>query len=165
MKESTINKYIEDNIHLVQKTATWLKMKGYYSNTDDLICAGYEGLFKAAKAYDETKGKFSTYAKMCIANAMRDDIRLLRNIFDSVDREKYKIYLLGTREKAWKTLDRIMLNADLTEREWYVISNRFGIDCEPRTTNELAAELGKTPQMVNVIKREALRKMRLTANS
>ena len=68
----------------------------------------------------------------------------------------------GGRE-AWKVVDRLKRRAGLTDREAYVIDCRYGIDCEPRSTKQIAAELGLTPQMVNVNKREALRKMRLAA--
>ena len=41
------------------------------NNKDDLIQEGYIGLLKAEKSYDPNKGvKFSTYATMCIRNAM-----------------------------------------------------------------------------------------------
>ena len=41
------------------------------NNRDDLIQEGYIGLLKAEKSYDPNKGvKFSTYATMCIRNAM-----------------------------------------------------------------------------------------------
>ncbi len=68
----------------------------------------------------------------------------------------------GGRE-AWKVVDRIKRNAGLTDRETYVIDCRYGIDCEPRSTNQIAAELGVTPQRVNQIKGEAKKKMRLAA--
>ncbi len=68
----------------------------------------------------------------------------------------------GGRE-AWKVVDRLKRSAGLTDREAYIIDCRYGIGCEPRSTNQIAAELGVTPQMVNVNKRNALRKMRLAA--
>ena len=68
-----------------------------------------------------------------------------------------------SNNEAWKVVDRLKRSAGLTDREAYVIDCRYGIGCEPRSTNQIAAELGVTPQMVNVNKREALRKMRLAA--
>lgn len=41
------------------------------NNKDDLIQEGYIGLLKAERSYNPAKGvKFSTYATMCIRNAM-----------------------------------------------------------------------------------------------
>lgn len=42
---------------------------------DDLISYGYEGLQYASKNYDESKGKFSTFAYICIRNRLLFYIR------------------------------------------------------------------------------------------
>ena len=41
-------------------------------DANDLIQEGYISLFNACKNYDETKGKFSTYAYFCIYGGMRN---------------------------------------------------------------------------------------------
>ena len=159
--------------NLVSKVADWLQHKEKYTNRDDLLSAGYEGLIKAAKSYNGSKGTFSSFAWKCIVNAMRDDIRLFRSntefLLDwevndeSEDGNWYLNWHENEEERPEEILERIVLEADLTEREWYVTISKYGIDGEPRSTNQIAAELGKTPQMVNVIKREALAKMRSAA--
>ncbi len=42
---------------------------------EDLVSVGYEGLCIAAKGYDPSKGKFSTYAAKCIRFCVMTEIR------------------------------------------------------------------------------------------
>ena len=164
---------IVSNLYLVKTVADWLQHKEGYANREDLVSAGYEGLIKAAMSYNGSKGTFSSFAWKCIVNAMRDDIRLFRSNTeflldwevndDSEDGNWYLNWHENEEERPEEILERIVLEADLTEREWYVTSGKYGIDGEPRSTNQIAAELHLTPQMVNVNKREALKKMRSAA--
>ena len=156
---------VVNNLKLVEAVATWLQKKEKYSNHDDLVSAGHEGLIWSAKTFNESRGKFTSYAWKCITNAMRDDIRKFHTLTEvEHEEDEYLLPLIVDDEtEAWKRVDQILENAGLTKREWYVICHRFGIGYEPRTTNQLAEELRLSPQMVNVNKREALRKMRLAA--
>ena len=156
---------VVNNLKLVEAVATWLQKKEKYSNHDDLVSAGHEGLIRSAQTCNESRGKFISYAWKCITNAMRDDIRKFHTLTEVEHEEvEYLLPLIVDDEtEAWKRVDQILENAGLTKREWYVIDCRHGIDCEPHSTKQIAAELGVTPQRVNQIKREALRKMRLAA--
>lgn len=46
-----------------------------YLFDDDYLQIGRIGLWRACQSYDEAKGKFSTYASMCIANEIRMNFR------------------------------------------------------------------------------------------
>ena len=186
---------VNNHLHLVHIIAQKFTLP-WYINLSELISAGYVALIRAAQAYKESIGKFSSFAWKCIYNAMLDEIRRLRPLSEpapenkeyDLEHEHWNTYAgkaqprnaeeyaeetgdwterLGCKSnggrEAWKVVDRLKRNAGLTDREAYVIDCRYGIDCEPRSTNQIAAELGVTPQRVNQIKREAREKMRLAA--
>ena len=158
------NTIVVNNIKMVETIATWLKNKEKYTNYDDLVSAGYEGLIRAVQTYNASKGKFATYAWTCIANAMRDDVRKFHNQWEvGSDEEDFFPNLPDDETEAWKIVDFLIENSGLTSREKYVIRTRFGIDCESLSTKEIAAILGKTPQRITGIKNDALEKMRLAA--
>jgi len=168
------NNLVVNHQNLVDKVADWLQNKERYANRDDLVCAGYEGLVKAAMTYDESKGKFASYAWRCIVNAMYDDIKLFRNDTeilldwevndDSEDGNWYLNWHEDPEESLEETVARFIRAANLTSREEYVISHLFCLDdCQQLSSKQLAAEFGLSQQMVNLIKRQALTKMRLAA--
>jgi RNA polymerase sigma factor (sigma-70 family) len=69
IKQLTPNDLITNNLFLVVKIAGEMQMG--YSNLDDLIQVGNEGLVKAANSFDVSKGhKFSTYAYTIIRRAI-----------------------------------------------------------------------------------------------
>lgn len=79
MEQSKRDKLILDNQRLVYYLYEQLsKTDIVKSNKDDIVSEGMLGLIKAANTFDETKGyQFSTYAGLCIRNAMLMYIRKL----------------------------------------------------------------------------------------
>lgn len=80
MTQLARDKLITDNMKLVYFVYHQLaKTSLTINNRDDLISEGMLGLCKAANSFDENKGtKFSTYAALCIKNAMLMYIRKLK---------------------------------------------------------------------------------------
>jgi RNA polymerase sigma factor (sigma-70 family) len=143
---------------------------------NDLWLAGYIYLDKAAEHYDSSKGtKFSSFAYGCIYNGILDTIRkeefhirvpknkvngdyqplipccsldeLLENEnYDMEDEESQDIYA--------------MMEDCLDEREYMVLTHKYGLKDDPWSSIELAEALHVTPQTVNRIKRNALDKLR-----
>ena len=77
--------FIEENINLV-----YVVIREYYPNfisDEDIIQCGMVGLCKAASKW-EKKGKFSSFAKKCILNEVRDELkdRAKRKVEISLDR-------------------------------------------------------------------------------
>lgn len=71
----TDNKFIQDNLGLVHSLAGRFKGRGI--EYEELYAAGCEGLVKAAKGFDETRGlQFSTYAVPVILGEIK---RLFRD--------------------------------------------------------------------------------------
>lgn len=77
--------FIEENINLV-----YVVIREYYPNfisDEDIIQCGMVGLCKAASKWKK-KGKFSSFAKKCILNEVRDELkdRVKRKVEISLDR-------------------------------------------------------------------------------
>lgn len=66
-------KLIEDNMKLVYALIS--KEYPNFVNDEDVVQSGMVGLCKAARSYDESKSKFSTYAYPAIRTAIQDELR------------------------------------------------------------------------------------------
>lgn len=76
------NNLVEDNLNLVyyivsHNFPTYLK-------DEDVIQAGMEGLCKAAKTYNSDKGKFSTFAGVCIRRHIYKELNRRKHYQDQV---------------------------------------------------------------------------------
>lgn len=76
------NNLVEDNINLVyyivsHNFPTYLK-------DEDVIQSGMEGLCKAAKTYTSDKGKFSTFAGVCIRRHIYKELNRRKHYQDQV---------------------------------------------------------------------------------
>lgn len=68
-----VNKLVEQNKNLVYFVIRkWFKTK---AEDEDFFQEGFIGLWEAAKSYDDTKGRFSTYAVSIIKNKLYDVLR------------------------------------------------------------------------------------------
>ena len=65
------NELVEKNINLVY----FIINRDYptYRHDEDIVQSGMLGLCKAAEKYDESRGKFSTYAGRCIRNEINQE--------------------------------------------------------------------------------------------
>ena len=76
------NNLVEDNLNLVyyivsHNFPTYLK-------DEDVIQSGMEGLCKAAKTYNSDKGKFSTFAGVCIRRHIYKELNRRKHYQDQV---------------------------------------------------------------------------------
>ena len=71
MLSTSQQRLVEDNMKLVYLIVS----KDYptYIHDEDIISTGLLGLCKAAEKFDESKGKFSTYAGRCIRNEINQE--------------------------------------------------------------------------------------------
>lgn len=160
------NDPIVSNMRLVVYIAK--QYQGMGLSLDDLIQEGSIGLCRAVELYDESKGKFSSYAglwiKATIRRALSDKSRMIRipshkstdesaNVHvgeldstyqGSVNPEIDNIHSeTETSYKVAKLLDK------LNSRQRQIIKMKFGIDQNEMKTVEIAQELGLTVQAVN----------------
>lgn len=73
-------KLVEDNLNLVYAIASKFTVNNSLYSYEDLIAIGNEGLVRASQTFDENKNiKFSTFAFLCIKNAILNELRLKQN--------------------------------------------------------------------------------------
>lgn len=69
----TSQQLVEDNMNLVYGLVS--KEYPTYIHDEDIIQTGMVGLCQAAETWDESRGKFSTFAYICIRNAICKEFR------------------------------------------------------------------------------------------
>lgn len=158
-----------------------------YMNSDedmeDLISIGTIGLIKAVSTFKKDYGsKFATYAIRCIDNEMLMHFRSKKknrgevSLFEPIgtDKEGNQIHLFDVLENdemdvaEWmeqqSQIEKISekIKDVLTEREYMVIVNRYGLFGErEKTQREIAMETGISRSYVSRIEKRALEKLKV----
>ena len=173
-------KLVEHNMRLVAHVA-----KKYYNSEDDMedmISIGTIGLLKAVDTYNPGKGsKLATYAARCIDNELlmyfrgkkkrAKDISIYEpigtdkegnqiHLFDVLEEETVDVVEQMEHEKDLATLRRLLPSV-LSDREYQIISMRYGIGRNAHITQREAAQrLGMSRSYVSRIEKKALGKLR-----
>ena len=173
-------KLVEHNMRLVAHVA-----KKYYNSEDDMedmISIGTIGLLKAVDTYNPGKGsKLATYAARCIDNELlmyfrgkkkrAKDISIYEpigtdkegnqiHLFDVLEEETVDVVEQMEHEKDLATLRRLLPSV-LSDREYQIISMRYGIGRNAHITQREAAQrLGISRSYVSRIEEKALGKLR-----
>ena len=172
------NKLIEHNLRLVAHI-----VKKFDSGTyliDDLISVGSMGLIKAIDSFKLDKDiKLATYASRCIENEILMMFRRLSKHKNNVslsdvlkiDSEGNELVLSDLIKASEEELSekferaeekRLVLESvkSLTEREYSIISKRYGLFGErSQTQKEIADELGISQSYISRIEKKALKKL------
>ena len=172
------NKLIMHNLRLVAHIAKKYETK--LNENDDLISIGTIGLIKAIDSYSiDKKVKLATYASRCIENeilmVLRSNKKYSKNVSLSdtiaTDKDGSEIELIeiipSLDEEIDETLERNRLLLDLSkyinildEREYMIISLRYGLDGnEELTQKEIAAMYDISRSYVSRIEKRALSKL------
>jgi RNA polymerase sigma factor (sigma-70 family) len=117
---------------------------------DDYIQVAAIGMMKACENYDETKSKFSTYAIVCIRNALKNHLRKENKPrpIPSANMDEHKIC---TKESLHEILPDTLTLIEL-ECIWMML--------EGYTYNEIAKEYGLAKQQIQTIVYNSYRKIR-----
>ena len=169
-------KLIEHNMRLV---AHIVKKYSSTQEADDLISVGCIGLIKAINSFEAEKGAtLSTYAARCIENEILMLMRANKkhqavdSLDESVglDKDDNDVTLLETipeddPERVFNTVNNTILleeinkimKEELSEREYYVITNRYGLNGMPAyTQREVADMLNISRSYISRIEKKAL---------
>ena len=141
----------EDHIGLVTMVTKWYAKRGnQYFN--DLYDAGYKGLLQAINVYDERVGvKFSSFASVCIRNAIRNEVVWwrARPYLKNQQTRWLQEEIPDTYQARLTTESILPLLEGLKPKERRVLELKFGFDTgKERTFTELGKMLGMTRQAV-----------------
>ena len=174
------NILIEHNLRLVAHVAK--KYQGCDEDQDDLISIGTIGLIKAVSSFKADYGnRFATFAIRCIENEILMHFRSRKksrgdvSIFEPIgtDKEGNQIHLVDVIEngqsdvvsdieasESLKILRKNMRSV-LSDREYYIITKRFGLDGKKELTQrQIAKNLGISRSYVSRIEKAGLKKLR-----
>lgn len=171
---ATKNQILRANLRLVVSIAK--RHVGPTVNFFELVSDGNISLIRAVEKFDYMRGnKFSTYASWAIMkNYARSIPGELRHIdrfrtgqgevfvtTEDVRSDQQEQETAQTQREA--QIERILKR--LGQREQEIIVSRFGLnrDHEPRTLQQVGAELGVTKERIRQLEARALRKLRLAA--
>ena len=178
--EEARRKLIEHNLRLVVYIAKKFDNTGV--GVEDLISIGTIGLIKAINTFNPDKNiKLATYASRCIENEILMHFRSRKksrgdvSIFEPIgtDKEGNQIHLVDVIEngqsdvvsdievsESLKVLRQNMRSV-LSDREYYIITKRFGLDGEKELTQrQIAKTLSISRSYVSRIEKAGLKKLR-----
>jgi RNA polymerase primary sigma factor len=171
--ETIQRRIIEANLRLVVGIARKHTSTG--ASMLDLISEGNIALMRAVEKFDYTRGfRFATFASWTIAKdyarkmpaqALRLDRKTAASLANIHHDLKTKdVVDFAAIERAHQSLARVIKN-NLTEREQYIILNRYGligspIKKETKTLVQIGRELGISKERVRQVELIALQKLR-----
>lgn len=184
--EKAKNILVERNLRLVAHIAKKYNSLGLGSNySEELISIGTIGLIKGINSFKPDKNtRLATYVARCIENEMlmflrsskkyRNDISLQEPISFDNDGNEVSILdkLADTRENTEQTVEintqiqEMLEKIDevLTEKEKFILFERYGINTIEKTQKDLAKILGISRSYVSRIEKKALQKLNKSMN-
>ena len=119
---------------------------------DDFQQIARLGLWKACLRYDETKGKFSTYAVPAIENEIKMELRKMsrkpiETSLDALIRDTDELTISGIcmGEQDVGFIDTIWVDKELTDRQKRILS----LLCDGMVQADIAREIGISQTMVS----------------
>ena len=174
------SKLIEHNLRLVAHIVK--KYENTKEDKDDLLSIGAFGLIKAVDTYNfNTNTKLATYAARCIENEILMHLRSNKKYKDTAslyapigeDKEGNEIKLCDVIEDSTPSVLSTLVKEEqinainealktLNDREYDIISRRFGLDGKlVETQREIAKSMNISRSYVSRIEKRALTKLYL----
>ena len=159
------------------KQIAQISFKNYTGNNRDILdledfeSLAYIGLLGAIRDYEPSRGNFNNFVSLCMQNAIR------QKLLEKKGRNEYTIIstreigLVPTDGGIYEVLDEVCMDGFteyvlerfknlLTANEYITLCKLFATDDENPTEAALAIELGMTRSNVQVMKENALGKIR-----
>ena len=142
---------------------------------EELISIGTIGLIKAVSSFKADYGnRFATFAIRCIENEILMHFRSCKksrgdvSIFEPIgtDKEGNQIHLVDVIENGLEVSESLKIlrqnmRSVLSDREYYIITKRFGLDGEKELTQrQIAKTLSISRSYVSRIEKAGLKKLR-----
>jgi RNA polymerase sigma factor (sigma-70 family) len=145
----------------------------YGQNVNDLLSDCFINIIKAVDAFDYTRGiKFSTYCTWCLLNnSIRDQssnkkfenlvaTNLENKTFDNnLDLKDEEIIESFDNNESlqfdWGKIKNVLVEKN-NDRDFYILTQIFGIGCEKKTLKQLSEELSLTKERIRQIKEKTI---------
>jgi len=176
--EEIKRRIIEANLRLVVSIARKHTAGG--AGLLDLVGEGNISLMRAVEKFDYTRGfRFATFASWAIAKDFARKLPAKTSRLDKATKASLASIHRDLRtedtpdfaaiERAHQSLTQVIEN-NLTEREQYIILNRFGlvgtpIKKETKTLKQIGEELGLSKERIRQLELTALQKLRQSLSS
>ncbi len=167
-----------DNLVIENEKLIYYILRQYKLNEEDYYDLGMIGLVKASKSYTESKGKFSTYACECIKHEILKDIQLQKckkrtatvvSLDDLINGTEDLLLIESIpadinieeeiiKKEKIKRINQALLNLSPIEQK--IIKENYGINTRKKSVRELTEKLNMSTEEINLIKRNAMKKMR-----